>query len=636
MFQRLLVLLGADELSGGFLEGPPPGLAETTTTESLTEQPGDQIGVYRLREQIGEGGFGVVFVAEQTKPVRRLVALKVIKPGMDSKEVIARFEAERQALALMNHPNIARVLDAGTTETGRPYFAMELVRGVPITEFCDQHRLSTKERLRIFVDACLAVQHAHQKGIIHRDIKPSNVMVTLHDHRPVAKVIDFGIAKATGRRLTEKTVYTAYGQMIGTPMYMSPEQAQLSGLDVDTRSDVYSLGVLAYELLTGSTPFNKETLDNAGFDEMRRIIIEEEPRRPSLQVSTLKAEHLTTVSDQRKMDFRRLSGNLKGELDWIVMKALEKDRARRYETAASLADDIDRYLKGDAVFACPPTVAYRIDKFFQRNRIAIAVAMAMLLTLVGGIAATSWQAMRATSALNRALKAENLASERLKESETARQDAQATLNFLYDLLEQPRPVVEGKPQPLALADLQAEIDDRKARQLDTDMLQDVYDFARSSESFAEIEQVVKARLSEQIQEVLKDGTVHRGRFSQLAYLADKVDMRRELLQTVRPIFANTLDEMITDILEGRDANLDEFNGVREITESAPSLVNQDLQNPVRSVFAKAIRVMTSVPIDELNSFRAKRVAAYRLLQMGRHLQLKEVVPLALRIAGSES
>ena len=420
LLNRLLLLLRADEESTSFLEAQPPGIAPTSWPPTITEKPDMLVGPYKLREQIGEGGFGVVFVAEQTEPVARKVALKVVKPGMDTRQVIARFEAERQALALMDHPNVACVLDAGETQTGRPYFAMELIHGVPITEFCDSQKLPTRDRLRIFVDVCLAVQHAHQKGIIHRDIKPSNVMVTMRDHRPIAKVIDFGVAKALGRSLTEKSIYTAYGQMVGTPMYMSPEQAQMSELDVDTRSDVYSLGVLAYELLTGSPPFDKESLEQAGIDEMRRIIVEQQPRRPSVLVSTLKAEQLTTVSDQRRVEASRFSHSLKGELDWIVMKSLEKDRTRRYETAASLADDVNRFLDGEAVNACPPTTAYLVSKFMRRHRAIIGTASIMLMLLIGGIAGTSWQAMQATDQKDRAVAAEALAEERLEESENSR------------------------------------------------------------------------------------------------------------------------------------------------------------------------------------------------------------------------
>jgi WD40 repeat protein/serine/threonine protein kinase len=374
--QRLERLLERHDHAGSFLEVPTPGLNGTLAAATIAEQPGTVIGQYKLLEQIGEGGFGVVFMAEQTAPVRRKVALKIIKPGMDTRQVIARFEAERQALALMDHANIARVLDAGATATGRPYFVMELVRGVQITDFCDQNHLSVSERLQLFVNICQAVQHAHQKGIIHRDIKPSNVLVTRHDGAPVVKIIDFGVAKATGQQLTEKTLFTNFAQMIGTPLYMSPEQAELSSLDIDTRSDIYSLGVLLYELLTGTTPFDQEQLRQASYDEIRRIIREEEPARPSTRISTLQAA-ATTVSVNRKSDPKRLSQLFRGELDWIVMKALEKDRNRRYDSASALAADVLRYLNDEPVQACPPSALYRLRKFARRNKPALAIASAM-------------------------------------------------------------------------------------------------------------------------------------------------------------------------------------------------------------------------------------------------------------------
>jgi serine/threonine protein kinase/tetratricopeptide (TPR) repeat protein len=379
-------LLHANAEAGSFLE--PPAAGPVVTVEHLIrEGPGTIIGPYKLLEQIGEGGFGLVFMAEQQQPVRRKVALKILKPGMDTRQVIARFEAERQALALMDHPNIARVLDAGETASGRPHFVMELVRGVAITDYCDQNRLNTRERLELFAHVCQAVQHAHHKGIIHRDIKPSNVMVTLHDDVPVVKVIDFGIAKALGQQLTDKTLVTGFLQMVGTPLYMSPEQAQLSGLDIDTRSDIYSLGVLLYELLTGTTPFDKERLQTAGYDEMRRIIREEESPRPSTRVSTM-GQAVVTVSERRQSDPKRLSQLLRGELDWIVMKTLEKDRNRRYETANGLAADVQRYLSDEPVAACPPSAMYRMRKFVRRNRgplILGAVVTTALVLVAGGI-----------------------------------------------------------------------------------------------------------------------------------------------------------------------------------------------------------------------------------------------------------
>src|SRR5579884_3227178 len=382
---RVEELLQAHKDAGNFLGGPHP--LDAKQDEPVAEGPGTVIGPYKLLEQIGEGGMGLVFMAEQTRPVRRRVALKVIKPGMDTRQVVVRFEAERQALALMDHPNIAKVHDAGTTAEGRPYFVMELVKGTPITEYCDQHRLTTRQRLALFRHVCQAVQHAHQKGIIHRDLKPSNVLVSLHDTTPIVKVIDFGIAKATGGRLTEHTVYTAFAQMLGTPLYMSPEQAGLSDLDVDTRADLYSLGVLLDELLTGMTPFDSETLNKAGYDEMRRIIREDEPPRPSGRLSTLAQAHLSTIAERRGLEPRRLSQQLRGELDWIVMKALEKDRNRRYESASELAADVQRYLDDEAVLACPPTMRYRAGKFARKHWIGLTLAGAFATLLVGGVAA---------------------------------------------------------------------------------------------------------------------------------------------------------------------------------------------------------------------------------------------------------
>jgi len=353
-----------------------------TEVVALSEGPGTLIGPYKLMEQIGEGGMGLVFVAEQQQPVRRKVALKVIKPGMDTRPVVARFEAERQALALMDHPNIARVLDGGETVNGRPFFVMELVKGVPITDYCDLNRLPPRERLELFMSVCQAVQHAHHKGIIHRDLKPSNVLVTSHDGTPVVKVIDFGVAKAIGQQLTDKTLYTHFSQLVGTPLYMSPEQAGHSGLDVDTRTDIYALGVLLYELLTGTTPFDGARFQEAAHDEVRRIIREEDPPRPSTRISTL-GQAATSLTANRKSDPKKLSEFLRGELDWIVMKCLEKDRNRRFETVNALAMDLSRYLNDEQVLACPPSTWYRFRKFARRHRKALATATAIgMLTLL--------------------------------------------------------------------------------------------------------------------------------------------------------------------------------------------------------------------------------------------------------------
>ncbi|HEV7928141.1 MAG TPA: serine/threonine-protein kinase, partial [Verrucomicrobiae bacterium] len=390
--QRLEAMLAAhdkpDQLPS---KGAPAAVAtiKLDLPDAPDEAVGQTLGRYKLLEQLGEGGCGVVYVAEQTQPVRRRVALKVIKLGMDTKQVVARFEAERQALAMMDHPNIAKVLDAGATETGRPFFVMELVRGIRITEYCDQNNLTTRQRLELFIKVCQAIQHAHQKGIIHRDIKPTNILVTLHDGVPVPKVIDFGIAKATEGRLTDFTVYTQLHQFIGTPAYMSPEQAEMSGLDIDTRSDIYSLGVLLYELLVGTTPFDAFLLSASGLDEMRRTIRDVEPVRPSTRFTTLKGADLTTTAKQRSTPAAQLIQMLKGDLDWIVMKCLEKDRTRRYETANGLGADLKRYLDNEPVLARPPGAGYKIRKFVTRHRAGVLAGSLVVLALVAGIVGTT-------------------------------------------------------------------------------------------------------------------------------------------------------------------------------------------------------------------------------------------------------
>ncbi len=440
---RLDALLEAHEAPDDLSPETRPA-AEATMKLEFTDAPdeavGQTLGRYKLLERVGQGGCGVVYVAEQTEPVRRRVAVKVIKLGMDTKQVVARFEAERQALAMMDHPNIAKVLDAGTTEMGRPYFVMELVRGVKITDYCDQTHCTTRERLDLFIKVCQAIQHAHQKGIIHRDIKPSNILVTLHDGAPVPKVIDFGIAKATEGRLTDNTVYTQLHQFIGTPAYMSPEQAEMSGLDIDTRSDIYSLGVLLYELLAGSTPFDAKELMSLGIDAMRKTIREKEPQRPSTRFATLGADQLTTTAKRRSADTSKLLHQLKGDLDWIVMKCLEKDRQRRYETANGLAADITRHLTNEPVIARPPSAAYKFQKAFRRNRGVFAAGVAVAVALVFGVIVSAWQAVRATRAEAQALVEKAQAQKEKANALTEKANAQGALQFIQeDVLNQASP-----------------------------------------------------------------------------------------------------------------------------------------------------------------------------------------------------
>jgi eukaryotic-like serine/threonine-protein kinase len=401
-------LLQVHREAGSFLESPAVALrdldvdrtfAETPTDEArrlTVAQAGTVIGPYKLLQPIGEGGMGTVYMAEQTQPVRRTVALKLIKAGMDSRQVLARFGAERQALALMDHPNIAKVLDAGATEQGCPYFVMELVKGIPITRFCDERRMTLRERLELAIPVCQAVQHAHLKGIIHRDLKPSNVLIALYDGKPVPKIIDFGLAKATGPRLTDQTLYTEFGAVVGTLEYMSPEQAELNQLDIDTRSDIYSLGVLIYELLTGSTPLDQKRVKSVLFLEVLRLIREEESPRPSRRLST--TEELPSIAACRHVEPRKLRGLVRGELDWIVMKALEKDRNRRYETANDLAADLQHYLDDEPVKACPPSATYRLRKLVRRNRVVLSTLAVVCLALIAGTAVATWQAIRATNA----------------------------------------------------------------------------------------------------------------------------------------------------------------------------------------------------------------------------------------------
>ena len=465
--RRLLVDAARADALFGDTEGETrvgvPGSASGDPSSS-TEKEGDRIGPYILRQQIGEGGFGVVWMAEQRVPISRMVALKVVKAGMDTKQVLARFEAERQALAMMEHPNIARVLDAGATDQGRPYFVMELVKGIPISQYCDEAGLGTRERLALFGDVCSAIQHAHQKGIIHRDIKPSNVMVTLYADKPIVKVIDFGIAKATQGKLTDQTLFTRFEQFIGTPVYMSPEQASLSAVDIDTRSDIYALGILLYELLTGKPPFDAHTLASAGYDEMRRIIREVEPPRPSSRLSTVAGEERTTIAKARHVAPDKLSRLVEADLDWIVMKAIEKDRARRYETANGLAADIGRFLADEPVTARPPSAGYQFRKFARRNKAALRVAAAIAAVLVAATLVSTWQAIRATRAEKRATDTlVEVAAER-DAKDLARKDAEAISTFLTEVFQSPDPTRDGRTITVA------ETLDTAAKKLETDLV----------------------------------------------------------------------------------------------------------------------------------------------------------------------
>ena len=437
--QKVDALLKAYADAGSFLDPAPPAAAATATfgpdAGATADFPGtdERVGAmiggrYKLVEAIGAGGMGAVYLAQQTEPLKRAVAVKVVKAGMDSKAVLARFEAERQALALMDHPNIAKVLDAGTTEGGRPYFVMELVKGVPITQFCDERKLTPRQRLELFIPVCQAIQHAHQKGVIHRDVKPSNVLVALYDDRPVPKVIDFGIAKAVGPALTDATLMTGFGAVVGTPEYMSPEQASLNNLDVDTRSDVYSLGVLLYELLTGSTPVDRKALGQAALLEVLRIVREVEAPRPSAKLSTL--DTLPSVAANRGTEPAKLSGLLKGELDWVLLKALEKDRARRYDSAGGLARDVQRYLADEVVEARPPGAGYRVRKFVRRHKGRVLAAGLVLFALLAGLAGTTWGLVRADAARREAQAAAAREAEQRKYAEAKQAEAEAVVAFV--------------------------------------------------------------------------------------------------------------------------------------------------------------------------------------------------------------
>jgi hypothetical protein len=426
-FSETGAALNLPEGSGPFPDDAPPASGPVPPSPPGEEAIGTRIGRYKLLQKIGEGGCGVVYMAEQEEPVRRRVALKIIKLGMETKSVIARFEAERQALAMMDHPNIARVFDAGATDRGPPYFVMELVRGAKVTDYSDHNQLDIGRRLDLFIQVCHAIQHAHQKGIIHGDINPSNLLVTLHDGIPVPKVIDFGISKATEPRLSDRLLFTAYAQLIGTPTYMSPEQAEMSGLDIDTRSDIYSLGVLLYELLTGRTPFDGRELLKAGLDEMRRTLREKEPPRPSSRLAALPAPELAATAARRATESRKLVASLHGDLDWIVMRALEKDRGRRYETANALAVDLQRHLNHEPVVARPPSRLYRFKKLVRRNRVVFAAGGAVAAALVLGMGTSTWLFLKERDARHRAVAAEQQQTRLRQDAEVRVKITQAAL-----------------------------------------------------------------------------------------------------------------------------------------------------------------------------------------------------------------
>jgi serine/threonine protein kinase/tetratricopeptide (TPR) repeat protein len=544
---RVDALLAAEAKAGNFLRSAESDSCSAKATQGcaqpghIIEQAGQSIDRYKLLEQLGEGGFGTVWLAEQREPVKRRVALKIIKLGMDTKQVIARFEAERQALALVDHPNIAKVFDGGATDSGRPYFVMEYIRGVPILEYCDTEKLDTKARLKLFIHVCHALQHAHHKGIIHRDIKPSNVLITLHDGKPVPKVIDFGIAKATNTELTQKTLFTQHRQMVGTPAYMSPEQAEMSGLDIDTRSDVYSLGVLLYELLTGTTPFDDKELLEKGYAEMMRIIREVEPHKPSTRLSSL-GDTATRTAEQRRSNSTRLSLILTGDLDWIVMKCLEKDRTRRYETANGLAADIKRHLRDEPVVASPPSTGYRLRKFVKRNRGQVVAASIVAAALVLGVAGT-------TAGLVWALDEKHRADDEAQRATLAAEaETAATLKAQEN---EQRAVVEAERAERELAranevkrlitDMFQSVDPATARTADTTLLKGILDSTAERLSSHEVmDDLIAAELHDVV------GGVYRtlGLYAQAeAHLPVALETNKRLLGEEHPATLSSMNDL---------------------------------------------------------------------------------------------
>ena len=555
LHQLVTELLRAHDSAGAsrFMDSPAAvdnnHAAENTRAHEPV--PGDRIGRYKLLEQIGEGGWGVVWMAEQEEPVRRRVAVKIIKIGMDTKAVIARFEAERQALALMDHPAIAKVFDGGTTAAGRPYFVMELVRGIPITSYCDENKLPPDARMRLFIQVCQAVQHAHQKGIIHRDLKPSNILVTLRDGVPLPKVIDFGIAKATQGRLTDKTLFTQLHSFIGTPAYSSPEQMEPRGLDVDTRSDIYSLGVLFYELLAGRPPFDTRMLENAGLEEMRRTIREVDPPRPSSRLSTLTREDRATVARQRAVDPMKLSVLLRGDLDSIVMHCLEKNRTRRYETANGLAMDIQRHLNHEPIVARPPSAAYRFGKMIRRNPRASVAIVAMAVVLAAGAATSTWQAVRAR-------RAERLAEERLEIERVVRRETEQQRTLALEAERTAETEAAHSAQVArAMKDMLAEVDSLVALGRDTKVLREIFDLAarRLASGFAG-----QPEAEADLRDTLGSGYLNLGQYDEAAAMyREALALRRQVNGEQHPLVARALNNLGTVL--GQQAKWEEARHV---------------------------------------------------------------------------